>query len=155
MKTGPDVVGTTEKGFGSAKHVNWTRRPRARRKCVRERKIGKRDPTLFVPPKTGLGAQNMKTGHIALGTAENESGSAIHENGTRCRWYCRKWVQERKTCKLDPTPSVQPKMSPRAQYMKMGSDALGTTENESESAIHEIETRRPRYRRKWVRVRKK
>jgi hypothetical protein len=32
--------------------------------------------------------------------------------------------------------------------MKMGPDALGTAENESGRAKHEIGTRRPRYRRK-------
>jgi hypothetical protein len=41
--------------------------------------------------------QNMKTGLDALGIAENESGSAKHENGTSRRRYCRKRVQERKT----------------------------------------------------------
>jgi hypothetical protein len=35
--------------------------------------------------------------------------------------------------------------------MKTGADALGTVEKESESAKHEIGTRRPRYRRKRVR----
>jgi hypothetical protein len=29
-----------------------------------------------------MSAQNMKTGPDAVGTAENESGSAKHENGT-------------------------------------------------------------------------
>jgi hypothetical protein len=42
----------------------------------------KRDPTTSVPPKMSPGAQNMKTGPDALGTAENESGSVKHENGT-------------------------------------------------------------------------
>jgi hypothetical protein len=35
-----------------------------------------------VPAKTSLGAQNMKVGPDTLGTGENESGSAKHENGT-------------------------------------------------------------------------
>jgi hypothetical protein len=43
-----------------------------------------------------FGAQNMKTGPDALGTAENEFGSAKHEYGTRRRRYCEKRVQERK-----------------------------------------------------------
>jgi hypothetical protein len=36
-----------------------------------------------VPPKMSSAAQNMKTGPDALGTAENESARAKHENGTR------------------------------------------------------------------------
>jgi hypothetical protein len=75
------------------------------------------------------GAQNMKKGPDTLATAENESGCAKHENGTRC-------------------PQVLPKMSPGAQNMKTGPDAFGTAENVSGSTKHENETRRPRYRRK-------
>jgi hypothetical protein len=45
-------------------------------------------------------------------------------------------------------------MSPRAQNMKAGADALGTAEKETGSAKHEKGTRRPRYRRKRVRERK-
>jgi hypothetical protein len=72
----------------------------------------------------------MKTGPEVLGTAENESGGAKHENGTRRPRYCRKRVRERKTCKLDPTPLLSAKMSLSAQNIKMGPDALGTVENE-------------------------
>jgi hypothetical protein len=36
-----------------------------------------------VPQKTSPGVQNMKMGPDALGTAEIESGSAKHENGSR------------------------------------------------------------------------
>jgi hypothetical protein len=96
----------------------------------------------------------MKTGPDAVGTAENESGSAIHENGTQSRRYCRKRVQKHKTCKLDPTPSVSPNMSLGAQYMKTGSDTLGTGENEFGSAKHENGTRRPPFRQKCFRERK-
>jgi hypothetical protein len=71
----------------------------------------------------------MKGGPDVLGFAENESGSAKHENGT-------------------PTPSVSLKTSQRAQNMKKGPDAHGTAENEFESAKHENWTRRPRIRRK-------
>jgi hypothetical protein len=39
MKTGPDALDTAENNSGSAKHENGTRRPRYRRKRVRERKI--------------------------------------------------------------------------------------------------------------------
>jgi hypothetical protein len=100
------------------------------------------------PPKTSPGAQNMKTGPDALGTAEkefgaenikkgpdaldtveNESGSAKHQNGTRRPRYRRKRIWERKTCKRDPMPSVPSKTSPAAQIMKMGHDALCTVEN--------------------------
>jgi hypothetical protein len=88
---------------------------RYRRKRVRERKTGKRDQTPSVPPTMTPGAQNMKTGHDALGTAENESGRANHENGSR---------------------------RPRNR------------QNESRSAKHENGIRRPRYRRKRVRERK-
>jgi hypothetical protein len=74
------------------------------------------------------GAQNIKKGPDALGTAENEFGRAKQE-------------------KRDPTPSVQPKTSLGAQNMKKGPDALGTVENESGSTNLENGTRRPRYRR--------
>jgi hypothetical protein len=80
------------------------------------------------------GAENVKTRHDSLGTAENESG--------------------RKTLKLDPTPSVPPKTSLGAQNMKTGPDALGTAENVYGHAKHENETRLPRYRRKILRARK-
>jgi hypothetical protein len=42
-------------------------------------------------------AQNIKTGLDALGTVENESGSAKHENGTRRPRYRRKRVWALKT----------------------------------------------------------
>jgi rRNA processing protein Gar1 len=62
------------------------------------------------------GAQKVKTGRDALGTAENEYGSAKHENE-----------------------------SGRAKRV---SDALYTAENEFGRSKHENGTRRPRYRRK-------
>jgi hypothetical protein len=77
MKTGPDALGTAENEFVRANHENGTRRPQYRQNRVRARKKGKRDPTLSVPPKTSQGAQNMKTGPNALGTAENEFGRKI------------------------------------------------------------------------------
>jgi homoserine kinase len=61
------------------------------------------------------GAENMKTGFDALGTAENESDRAEHENET---------------------------------------DTLGTAKNESGSAKYGNWTRRHRYRRKRVREHK-
>jgi hypothetical protein len=93
-----------------------------------------------------LGAQNMKTGPGAIGTAQNESGSAKHENGTRRPRYRRKQVWVRKTWKRDPTPySVQPKMSQGVRNMKIGLGALGTARNGSGSTKHENETQRPWY----------
>jgi hypothetical protein len=123
----------------------------SRWKWVRESKIWKRVPTTSSLPKTTPGVPKKKTGHDTLGTAKNESGSAMHVNGTRRRRYRRKWVWERKTWKRDPTLSVMPKMSPKAQNMKTGPGAIFIVENESENAKHENGTRRPRYRRKCVR----
>jgi hypothetical protein len=82
------------------------------------------------------GAQNMKTGPDALGTAENDSGRTKYENGTR-------------------RPLYREKMSPGAKNLKTGPDALCTAENESGRVKHESGTRRPRYRRKRVRARKR
>jgi hypothetical protein len=65
-----------------------------------------------VPPKTSTGTQNMKMGPDTLEIAENESGSAKHEKGTRRPGFRRKRVRARKTLKRDLTPSVPPKMSP-------------------------------------------
>jgi hypothetical protein len=90
----------------------------------------------------------MKTGPDTFITAENEYGSAKHENGTRHPRYRGKVFSECKTFKRDPTPSVPPKMSPGAQNMKTGSDPIGTTEKQSGRAKHENGSRRPRYRRK-------
>jgi hypothetical protein len=87
------------------------------------------------------GAQNMKTGPDALGTAENESERAKHENGTRHPRYRGKRLWE-------PTPSIPLKISSSAQNMKTGPDALRTAKNESHRAKHEDGTGRPRDRRK-------
>jgi hypothetical protein len=65
MKTAPDALGTTQKESGRAKHENGTRLPRYR-------KTRKWYPMPSVQPKTSPGAQNLKTGHDALGNAENE-----------------------------------------------------------------------------------
>jgi hypothetical protein len=96
----------------------------------------------------------MKTTLDALGTAENESGIAKPENGTRRPRFRRKLVRERKTRKSDSTPSVPLKMGPEAQNVKKRADALGTPKNMFGSEKHENDTRRPRYRRKRVRERK-
>jgi hypothetical protein len=123
MKTGPDALRTAENVSGSAKHENESGRPRYRRTRIRE-------PTPSEPPKTSPGAQNIKTGPDALGTAENNpeaqnmktgayalrtaknnSRSAKHENGTRRPPQCRK-------------------RCPGEQNMKTGPDDLGTAENE-------------------------
>jgi hypothetical protein len=92
MQMGHDVFGTIENKSGSAKQEYWTRRPRCRRKRVRERKKGKQEQTPSISPKTSQKAQNMKMGLDALGTTENESGSATHENGSRHPRYRRKRV---------------------------------------------------------------
>jgi hypothetical protein len=79
MNTGPDAFGIIENETTSAKYEkpdpsfklgprSWTR--------VWERETRKLDPAPSVPPKTGLRAQNMKTGPNALGTVEIESGNA-------------------------------------------------------------------------------
>jgi hypothetical protein len=83
IKTESETLGTAENQSRRAKRENEIGRPQYRRKRVRERKTFKREPTASIPPKTIPGAQNMKTGIDALGTAENDSSSAKHENGTR------------------------------------------------------------------------
>jgi hypothetical protein len=79
----------------------------------------------------------MKTGLDALEIVENEIGNAKHENETRRHRHRRKRVRQLKTEKWDTTLSRLSKISPRAQNMKTGPDAVGTDENESESAKHE------------------
>jgi hypothetical protein len=78
MKTGRVALGTAENVSGRLKHENGTRRPRYRRKRVRALKSLIRDMIPSIPPKMSLVAQNMKTGPVALGTAENEYGHAKH-----------------------------------------------------------------------------
>jgi hypothetical protein len=80
MKTGYDALGTVKNVYGIAKHANVTRRPRYRRKRVRECKTWKRDLTPSVRPKMSPKAQNTKTGPDTLDTALNETKSAKHEN---------------------------------------------------------------------------
>jgi hypothetical protein len=82
MKTGPDAFGTAKNVSGSAKLAHGTQCPQYVPKRVRERKTLKRDEEPSVPSKKSLGAQNLKTGRDAVGTAQNESESAKHENGT-------------------------------------------------------------------------
>jgi hypothetical protein len=97
--------------------------------------------------KTCPGAQNVKMGPNALVTAENKSGRANLENGTRRPRYRRKRVWARKTLKRDATPSAPPKMSSAVQNVKTGPNALVTAENKSGRANLENGTRRPQYRR--------
>jgi hypothetical protein len=92
MQTGPDAHGIVENEYGGAKHENETRRTQYCSKRFLERKKLKRDPAPMVPPKTSSGAQNMKTGPDYHGTAENEYGSANHENENRRTRYRRKRV---------------------------------------------------------------
>jgi hypothetical protein len=90
MKTGTDALGTAENESRSVKHEIWTRRPRYRRKRVMTRKTGKRDPTHSARPKMSSDSQTMKMRPDAFGTAENESGRAKHENGSRRPRYNQK-----------------------------------------------------------------
>jgi hypothetical protein len=90
----------------------------------------------------------MKTGPEDRGTAENESKIAKLENGTRRPPYREKRLWERKTLKRHPAPSFPLKMSPEAQNIKTGPDALGTAKKYSQRAKYENKTRRPRNRRK-------
>jgi hypothetical protein len=83
------------------------------------------------------GAQNLKIGPNALGTAKNEFRSAKHANETRRPQYHPKLVRERKTWKRNPRAFSTPENETWAQNMKMGSDALCTSETESGSAKHE------------------
>jgi hypothetical protein len=154
MKTRPGALGTAENESRSSKQENWTRRPRYRRKRGRARNMRKPDSTPSVPSKMSPRAQNMKIGPDNLGTVENESGRAKHENGYRRPRYRRKRVRARITLKQDPMAAVTPKMSPGTQNLKTGPDDLGTAENDSSSAKHENGARCPPYRRKRVRERK-
>jgi hypothetical protein len=148
-KMGPGVPVTAENQSLRAKHQKGTLRSRYRRKRVWAQNM-KTGPDAPVPPKKSSGAQYVKTGPYALGTAKNESGSAKHENGTRRPRYRRKRVEERKTRKRvpvppetipghktrkqeNPTPPVPSKTSRRAQNIKTESDALGIAENDSGS----------------------
>jgi hypothetical protein len=133
-KTGVDTLGTAENVSVSAKHENGTRRPRNRRKRVRERKPWKRDPTPSAPPETCPGAQNIKQERTPTVPSKTCLG-----------------LQIMKTT-FDALGAV--KTSPRAQIMKTGPDALGFVENMSGSAKHENGTRRRLYRRKRLRGRK-
>jgi hypothetical protein len=92
---GPVARGTTENESGRVKYENETRRHRYRRKRVRARmKTGPERPCYR---GKRLRAQNMKTGPDTLVSAENESGRAKHENGTRCTRHRKKHVREHKT----------------------------------------------------------
>jgi hypothetical protein len=154
MKMRPDALGTAENEFGSAKYENGTRRPRYRRKRVRERKTLKRDPTASVPPKMSSGAQNMKTVQDTFGTVEKESKSSQHEKGTRRPRYPLKTSPGAQNMKYGPDDLGTAENEFDSENMKTGHDALGTVGKESGIAEHENGTRRPRYRRKRVWERK-
>jgi hypothetical protein len=115
MKTGPDALGIAENEFGRAKHEKGDLMPK-------------------VPPKTCLGAQNLKMRPNALGTDENDPGA--------------------QNVKMGPGTPVPPKMSRGVQNMKTGPDALGIAENEPGRAKHEKGTLCPRYHQKHDRERK-
>jgi hypothetical protein len=76
----------------------------------------------------------VKMGPHSLVNAENESWRAKHENEAIRPQYRQKRVRERKTLKRDLTPSLTPKTSPGAQYVKTRPDVNDTAENESGSA---------------------
>jgi hypothetical protein len=48
MKTGADALGIAENGSESAKHENWTRRPRYCPQWVREKEEGETDLTKLI-----------------------------------------------------------------------------------------------------------
>jgi hypothetical protein len=70
LKTGTNILRTTENEFGREKHGNVIQRPLYRRKRVR--------------------ALNMKIGVESLGTADNELKCAKYEIGNRRTRYHRK-----------------------------------------------------------------
>jgi hypothetical protein len=111
-------------------------------------------PDTLRPAKNVPRSANMKMGPDDLGTTENESGHAKHENGTRHPPYRRKLVRELKIGKRVSTPSVPPKMSQGKQNMNTGQDTLGTAEDVSGNVKHKNGTRRPLPRQKHVRERK-
>jgi hypothetical protein len=154
MKTGPDVLGTAENEYEASKHQNGTRLPRYRRKRVWRCKTSKRDPTPSAPPTSCPGAQNLKTGPDAVGTAEYEFGRVKHENETRRPRYRRKMSPRAQNMKTEPNALGSAKTSSGSQNMKSGPDGIGTAENECENAKLENETRRPRNRRKRIWERK-
>jgi hypothetical protein len=95
-KTRPNALDTAENEFGRAKIEKTGPPVTAENESVSpKRKNETRHPWLL--SKTSPGAQNIKTGPDALGTAENEFGSAKHDNGTRRPLYRRKLVWEHKT----------------------------------------------------------
>jgi hypothetical protein len=129
MKTGADALGTAENMSMSGKHENETGCPRYGQKLVRERKT--LDSMSSVQLKTSPGAQNMKTGPDALGTAENMFGSGKHEKLNETPLVRPKTSKETQNMKMGTTSSVTLKTSPGAQYKKTGPDALGSAINDS------------------------
>jgi hypothetical protein len=115
----------------------------------------------------------MKTGPDALGIDENECGRAKHENGTRHPRYRRKRSPVAQNMKKElvalataenefgraehenvPDALCTAQNQSGTQNMKTGPDTLGTAEKVYGRAKHENGTRRHRFRRKRVRVRK-
>jgi hypothetical protein len=78
------------------------------------------------------GSAKHENGICAVGTAENEYGDTKKENGTRRPPRRRYRVRERKTSKWERTPPVPSKTSLGAQNMKTRYDTLGTAENVSD-----------------------
>jgi hypothetical protein len=98
--------------------------------------------------KMSLGAQNIKTGPDALGTAENEVGRAKHENWTRWPSIVQNESGSAKHENWTRRSRYRAKTSRGAQNMKTGPDAHGSAENEFRSTKHENSTRRLQNRRK-------
>jgi hypothetical protein len=88
----------------------------------------------------------MKMGPDALGTVENESGSAKYDNGS---WGVDAIGTVENASGRPPTAE---KVSGRAKHENIF--AVGTAENEFGRAKHENRRRRHRYRQKRVRERK-
>jgi hypothetical protein len=101
-----------------------------------------------------LRAQNMKTGANALGTAKNEYGRTKHENWKLMPSIPRETSPGAQNMKMGPDDLRTVENVSGSENLKMGPYALGSVENESGSAKHENGTRRPRNRRKRVRMRK-
>jgi hypothetical protein len=104
----------------------------------------------LVPPKMRSEVWNLKTRPQAHGTAKNEFGVQNLKIKPDALDIVKKWVQERETWNLDPTPSIPSKMSPGAQNLKTRPNAPDNAENESGSTELENWIRGHRYRRKWV-----
>jgi hypothetical protein len=83
MKMRPDALGTAKKRV--REHKTWKRdpTPSVSPKTSSEEQNMKTEPDTLGTAKKRVWAQNMKTGHGNLRTAENEFVSSKHENVTQ------------------------------------------------------------------------